>query len=224
MGEHVEFPGGKGYLATPDHGSAGPALIVLGDCDGVSMGTAVLCDRFAAEGFTALAVAWHESDGVVQETERAMSVTLTARPLPVPLLLAAVAFLEDYPLAHGKGVGVIGLGIGGIPGVALAAEAPDEVRAVVVVDGPAIGAGANRWWVDVEAPAECHVGTKGGGSLREMVDRFEADVDERRAKVSVFRYSEAFSGFWDETGSSHDADADREAFVRTLSFLRAHLG
>lgn len=237
MGQDVEFPieggaAGTGYLATPEHGSAGPALLVPCEGGGVRRGTAALCDRFAAEGFTALAVLWREPDGgrvpdgAVTQTAEGVSgiIGLDARPLPTPQLLGAVAFLEDHPLVHGQGVGVIGPGVAGIFAVALAAAAAEDVRALVVLDEPALGAGADRWWAEVTAPAECHIGTQGGGSLRELVDGFKARVEARRADVSVFRYPEVSSRFWDASSPSHDADADREAFVRTLSFLRAHLG
>lgn len=229
MGEHVEFPGGHGYLATPDHGSAGPALIVLGGGGsrgdgGIDRGAIALSDRFATEGFTALAVARDaQSDGVVEETPDGVTgkvlIQSGSRP-PVPL--DAVAFLEGHPLVHGKGVGVIGLYVGGFAALDLAAAATGDVRALVVFDGPALAATTS--WADVQAPAECHVGLADRNSFRDVVAAFEAGADERRAKVSVFHYADAPTRFWDGTGPSHDADADREAFVRTLSFLRAHLG
>src|SRR5688500_8598371 len=62
VGAHVEFPSGGGYLATPVDGGAGPALIVLGSGPGDDTGAASACDRFASEGFTALAVPWGGSD------------------------------------------------------------------------------------------------------------------------------------------------------------------
>src|SRR5687767_5381306 len=58
MGEIVEFPSnggtGRGYLASPAEG-AGPGLVVIQEWWGLVPHIEDVCDRFAAEGFTALA-------------------------------------------------------------------------------------------------------------------------------------------------------------------------
>src|SRR4051794_32919989 len=58
MGEMVEFPSnggtGRGYLATPEQG-AGPGVVVIQEWWGLVPHIEDVCQRFAAEGFTALA-------------------------------------------------------------------------------------------------------------------------------------------------------------------------
>ena len=58
MGETVEFPSNGhtcgGYLATPPSGR-GPGVVVIQEYWGVNAHVRDLCDRFAAEGFVALA-------------------------------------------------------------------------------------------------------------------------------------------------------------------------
>ena len=58
MGEMVEFPSngsnGSGYLALPPSGS-GPGLLVLQEWWGLVPHIQDVCERFAAEGFVALA-------------------------------------------------------------------------------------------------------------------------------------------------------------------------
>src|SRR5687768_10829832 len=58
MGQMVEFPSngatGRGYLASPSVG-AGLGLIVIQEWWGLVPHIKDVCDRFAAEGFTALA-------------------------------------------------------------------------------------------------------------------------------------------------------------------------
>src|SRR6185503_10469395 len=58
MGEMVEFPSnggtGQGYLAAPEVG-AGIGLVVIQEWWGLVPHIKDVCDRFAAEGFTALA-------------------------------------------------------------------------------------------------------------------------------------------------------------------------
>src|SRR5690606_32639072 len=58
MGQIVEFPNGddtaSGYLSVPDSGS-GPGLIVIQEWWGLVDHIKDVCDRFAGEGFVALA-------------------------------------------------------------------------------------------------------------------------------------------------------------------------
>src|SRR6202142_450037 len=58
MGETVEFPSNghtaNGYLAKPPSGR-GPGVVVIQEWWGVNAHIRDLCDRFAAEGFVALA-------------------------------------------------------------------------------------------------------------------------------------------------------------------------
>src|SRR5437899_5592972 len=58
MGETVEFPSNGntsgGYLATPSSGR-GPGVLVIQEWWGLVPHIRNVCDRFAAEGFTALA-------------------------------------------------------------------------------------------------------------------------------------------------------------------------
>ena len=58
MGETVEFPSNghtaSGYLATPPSGR-GPGVVVIQEWWGLNAHIRDLCDRFAAEGFVALA-------------------------------------------------------------------------------------------------------------------------------------------------------------------------
>lgn len=210
MGEHVEFPGGNGYLATPDHGSAGPALIVLGSGPGIDRGAIAACDRFAAEGFTALALEAAHGD--------ADPVTIDgpggADQGP------AIAFLEDHPMVHGKGVGILGFGEGAMLAMASARFAPDDVKACVPFYGsPPVG----EYWTGSHVPVQGHFSGRDGAVTPEDIQAFEARLRDARRPVEVFVY-DAGPGFFDETSSTHDAEAAHEAFIRALSFLRARLG
>src|SRR6266511_291324 len=58
MGETVEFPSngssGTGYLAVPESGS-GPGVVVIQEWWGLNDHIKEVCDRYASEGFVALA-------------------------------------------------------------------------------------------------------------------------------------------------------------------------
>jgi carboxymethylenebutenolidase len=223
VGEHVEFPSEGGaarcYLATPDHGSAGPALIVLGPSLAADVDAVTTCDQFAAEGFTAAApelIAPTGADPVV------LGVNV---PVLVDLLRGVVSALEAHPRVHGRGVGVYGSGgAGGRLALAMAGALADDVRACVIVDAPVLDDNAAHAWVTQRAPVEVHYGLAGVPSRRDELDRLEEGASQVQVALSVFTYAGAAPGFTEATSPAHDPDAAHEAFIRTLAFLRAHLG
>jgi carboxymethylenebutenolidase len=71
MGEHIEFPsnGGtaRGYLAAPDGG--GLPLVVIQEWWGLVPHIEDVCDRFAAEGFVALAPDLYHGESTTEPDE-----------------------------------------------------------------------------------------------------------------------------------------------------------
>lgn len=225
MGEHVEFPadGGssRGYLATPGDGGAGPALIVLGPLLGLDAHVTIVCDRFAAEGFTALAPEV-SGGGHPDDAPQVLGVNV---PASIELLQGATAFLEEHPDVHGQGVGVVGFEAGALLALSIGAASTVDVKAIVVFDGPILDEVAADAWIRLEAPVECHLGALGADHLRDHADALLATAKELQRSVDAFTYAGAAPGFFDETRPDvHDADAAHEAWTRSLSFLRAHLG
>lgn len=208
-----------GYLATPDHGSAGPALIVLAPALAADAGAVATCDRFAVEGFTAAA-----PDLVVPVGSERAVLGINV-PVLLQRLAGVVAAAEEHPMVHGKGVGVLGSGDGG-GHLALEAAAglPEDVRALVLIDAPVLAEEVAGGWAALQAPVEAHYGLAGMPDRRGELDRVEDAARHLKLSLDVFAYGAAAPGFFDGTSPAHDPDAAHEAFTRTLSFLRAHLG
>lgn len=192
----------EGYLAAPSEG-AGLGVIVLAGEDGAGGSVKAFCDRLAAEGFTALAAAVPAGEGLSLET--------------------AVDRLQAHPAVRGHGVGVVGFGRGGAAALALAAARPDVVKAAVPFYSVA-GPGPVPDWTRVEAAVEGHFagdpedGAQEAGSL-------EATLASSGIDVRMFHYPGTEVGFFDEHRDDvYDEEAARQAWVRTLEFLRAKLG
>jgi len=92
-----------GYLATPEKG-AGPGIIVIPERRDI-------CDRFAEEGFTALAP--ESADGLPD------------------CLATAVDLLKAHPAVRGHGLGVVGFADAAQEVRWLAIHRPEDVVAVV---------------------------------------------------------------------------------------------
>jgi carboxymethylenebutenolidase len=196
MGEPVEFPVDGvptgGYLASG--GGAGLGLLVI------EPHAPDVCDRLAAEGFTALA-----------PNVPAMAGNLSA----------AVDYLVAHPAVRGHGIGVVGFGAGGGLALWLATARPDQVRAVVPFYGVLPPAGTQPDWDRLEAAVEGHYGEADGSATPEL----EQELADRNKEVRLFTYPNVGHAFFDDTRPDvYDDDAARQAWVRTLEFLRAKLG
>ncbi|MEM9695171.1 MAG: dienelactone hydrolase family protein [Myxococcota bacterium] len=132
--QNVEFPSNghraHGYLKTPD-GGQGPGLIVIQEWWGLTDHVADVTNRFAAEGFVALApdlyggkVA-HDAD----EANKMMSELPEADAARD--LSGAVDFLLGHNAVTSKAVGAVGFCMGGGFVIQLAAQAGAKVAAAV---------------------------------------------------------------------------------------------
>ena len=170
--------GDAGYLAAGEGAGLGVIVIAPPQLD--------VCDRLAAEGFTALVP--------------------SGRDLP-----AAVDFLVEHPAVRGHGVAVVGYGEGGGLALWLAGVRPGQVRAVVPFYG-SVSSDAPPDWDRITADVEGHYASEDEEAARAI----EHELVSRGRQVRLFLYPVA--AFLD------DEDAARQAWVRTLEFLRAKLG
>jgi carboxymethylenebutenolidase len=229
MGELVEFPSnggtGGGYLAPASEG-AGLGVIVVQEWWGLVDHIVDVCDRFAAEGFTALAPDLYHGKTVPnrepdEAAKAAMALDLerAARDLS-----GAVDFLQAHPSVRGNGVAVVGFCMGGGLALWLATLRPDAVRAVVPFYGIAPN-GAEPDWSSLTAPVEGHYAEHDDQASPEAVAAFEEQLRDLGKEVRVFTYPGTSHAFFNDTRPEvYDDDAARQAWVRTLEFLRAKMG
>lgn len=213
MGEAVDFESGGrivgGYLATGE--GAGPALIVLAERSGAADHVRDVCERFAAEAFTALAPELPPEPAGAEEAALDLS--------------GAVDFLLDHHAVRGHGVGVVGFSTGASVALWLASIRPDQVRAVVPFCGVLPPDSDQPDWGAMTAAVEGHFAEHDGGAGPEAVRRLEGTLGESGRDVRLFLYPGTSHAFFDETRpDAYDDDAARQAWVRTLEFLRAKLG
>ena len=212
MGELVEFPSNgstaSGYLAPASEG-AGLGVVVVDEGPGLVPHVRDVCDRFAAEGFTALA----------PEAQRSPGIEAAVRDMS-----SAVDHLAQHPAVRGSGVGVVGFSLGGHLALWLATVRPDMVRAVVPFYGGA-WLGRRPDWSRMAAAVEGHYAENDEVAGFDAARSLEEELTASGKEVRIFLYPGTAHGFFDDTRPEvFDADAARQAWVRTLEFLRAKLG
>ena len=229
MGEMVEFPSnggtGGGYLA-PAHEGAGLGVIVVQEGGGLVDHIVDVCDRFAAEGFTALAPDLYHGKTVPNREPDEAAKALMAMDLDRAArdLSGAVDLLQAHDAVRGHGVAVVGFCMGGGLALWLATQRPDAVRAVVPFYGIAPN-GKDPDWSALTAAVEGHYAEHDDMASPEAVAAFEATLTDLGKEVRVFSYPGTSHAFFNDTRPDvYDEDAARQAWVRTLEFLRAKLG
>ncbi|HEV3354301.1 MAG TPA: dienelactone hydrolase family protein [Acidimicrobiales bacterium] len=230
MSENVEFPSNGstagGYLAPAKEG-AQPGLVVLQEWWGLDSYIKGVCDDLANEGFTALApdlyhgdIAKHTEMDKAAELMNALPPDRAARDMG-----AAVTFLLGHEAVRGHSVGVVGYCMGGMLGLVLAAHQGDRVGAVVSYYGYPSG-DSEPDWSTLTAPVLMHVAENDDFFSPGGAEQLEKKLKDMGKDVTTHLYPGAGHAFALDHNAlgTHDAEAQRQAWVRTLEFLRKHLG
>ncbi len=227
MGEMVQFPSngtGSGYLAKPDLG-AGLGLIVIQEWWGLVPHIKDVCDRFGAEGFTALAPDLYHGKSTKEPDEAgklmmALNIAEAGREMS-----GAVDYLLQSDDVRGAGIGVTGFCMGGGLALVLATQRPDAVKAVVPWYGIIPWVTAQPDWSTLEAAVQGHYAEEDGFFTPGKVRELEQTLTDLDKEVEMFLYPGAGHAFFNDTRpEAYNEDAAQQAWDRTLSFLRSKLG
>src|SRR5215470_4709180 len=132
MGDMVEFAsnGGtaSGYLATPEGGTGIP-VVVIQEYWGLVPHIKDVVDRFADEGFTALAPDLYHGEATTEPDEAGKLMMALNLEQAAKDLRGAIAFLKDSDATSSDGVGVVGYCMGGGLALVVACNESQDVVA-----------------------------------------------------------------------------------------------
>jgi carboxymethylenebutenolidase len=225
MGEIVEFAsnGGtaRGYLAEPAAGSGIP-LVVVQEWWGLVPHIEDVCDRFAAEGFLALAPDLYHGESTTEPDEAgklmmAMNLDEAARDLG-----GAVDYLSAQ--ADDAAVGVTGFCMGGGLALVLATQRPDKVKACVPWYGIIPWPDLQPAWSALEAPVLGHFAADDGFFSPDQVRELESTLRGLGKEAELVIYPGVDHAFFNDTRSEvYDAATSGQAWAQTVGFLHTHL-
>ena len=224
MGEMVQFPfaGGNtgGYLATPKQGS-GPGVIVIQEWWGLVDHIKDVCDRFAGEGFVALAPDLYHGKSTKSPDEAGRLMMALRVDEAEKDLSAAAQYLSTQDSTTSENVGVVGFCMGGALALYTATK-NENVGACVVFYG-----GHPKVKPDLpnlHAPVLGLFGEKDKSDTPDVVRNLERDVKALGKPIEVVIYPGADHAFFNDTRPEvYNAEAATDAWQRTVAFLREHL-
>ena len=223
-GQMVEFAsnGAKagGYLAIPEKGT-GPGVIVIQEWWGLVDHIKDVCDRFAREGYVALAPDLYHGESTKSPDEAGKLMMALGIDEAEKDLRGAIQYLLNHEATTGTKVGVIGFCMGGALSL-YAASKNAQVGACVVFYGihpnvkpdlpglqaPVLGIYAER---DQNVPPE---------SVREL----EQQLKKLGKSVEMHIYPDTDHAFFnDQRPDVYNAKAAEDAWRRVIQFFANHL-
>ncbi len=223
-GTMVKFPsnGGtcEGYLAVPESGS-GPGVVVLQEWWGLVDHIKDVCDRFAGEGFAALAPdLYHgestESPDDAQKLMMALNIDETEKDLQ-----GAVKHLLSLNETTGDKVGTVGFCMGGQLSLYAACVNPN-VGACVVYYG--IHPAVNPDLSGLKGPVLGFFAENDGFVTPEVARKLESDVKGAEKDIEIHIYDGADHAFFNDTRTEvYSEEYANDSWNRMLSLYRANL-
>nr|WP_294695654.1 dienelactone hydrolase family protein [uncultured Friedmanniella sp.] len=213
----------SGYLQLPPAGR-GPGLIVIQEWWGLDDHLASMVDRFAAEGFVALAPDLYGGRVTHGQDEAAELLDSLSVEQAAAELAGAVDYLLGQEAVTSEKVGAVGFCMGGGFVLLLASQRADAIGAVVPFYG--VGPAVPDTYERIAAPVQGHYGES---DSMYPVDQARAQEQQIRAEAGVpveyFYYpaGHAFANDDDHLGT-YDPDSAALAWQRTIDFLHAQLG
>ncbi|MGH9027141.1 MAG: dienelactone hydrolase family protein [Acidimicrobiia bacterium] len=227
MGDMVEFASNGntagGYLAVPDSGS-GPGVVVIQEWWGLNQQIKEVCDRYAGEGFVALAPDLYHGESTTEPDEAGKLMMALNIERAAKDMVGAVDDLGDHDAVTSAGVGVTGFCMGGGLALWLATLRPERIKAVVPYYGIIPWPAAQPDWSVLRAKVQGHYAENDEFASPEEVAKLEGELRGLGKDVEFFTYPGVEHAFTNHHRPEvfHEDHSDT-AWQRTVEFLRANV-
>jgi carboxymethylenebutenolidase len=226
MGEIIQFPSngstGEGYLALPP-GGQGPGLVVIQEWWGLVDHIKDVCDRFAAEGFVALAPDLYHGRTVDEPDEAGKAMMAMELGRAAQDMSGAVD--EVSRRAGSDEVGVIGFCMGGGLALVLATRRPDKVKAVMPCYGVIPWPDAQPDYTALSAAVEGHYAERDDFFTPEAAQALGRQLADMGKDVEIVIHPASDHAFFNDTRPEvYNPEEAEVLWQAALRFFGQHLG
>lgn len=208
-----------GELAVPEMPGAAPGLIVVMEWHGLNDGIRKLCDRFAAEGFVALAPDLYHGEVATDDARAGELMQAMSTRGAMEDIALGMATLRASPQSNGK-IGIVGFCMGGAMAFA-AAVAVDGLSCAVPFYGIPVEAYFDP--TKVQVPIQAHFAKTDGWAKPELAAEFRDGVIAAGGTMEVFVYDAGHAFMRASDPAVYDEEAAKLAWSRAVAFLKTHL-
>lgn len=236
----VKVPNGDlqidAYLAEPAKEGKFPAVIVIQEIFGVNIHIREVAEKFAKEGYVAIAPALYQRtapgfEAVYTQEDiqrgRGYKEQTTAKEI-LSDIQSAISYLRTLPNVQKDAIGSIGFCFGGHV-VYLAATLPDiKVTASFYGGGitnstPGGGEPTLTHTSKIKAPIYAFFGAEDQGIPLEHTEQIEAELKKHQISHKIFRYEGAGHGFFCNHRASYNPEAAADAWQQVLELFQKNL-
>jgi carboxymethylenebutenolidase len=210
-----------GYLAQPADGQPHPGVVVIQEWWGLVPHIKDVVERFAREGFVALAPDLYHGQAADEPDEaRKLAMALDANRA-VQEIAAAARYLKKMPNIALQKMGVVGWCMGGGLSLSTAAHHADLIGAAVVFYGRPLTASDTA---KLQVPVLGLYAEHDHGIPVEAVHAFEAEMQKQHVPHEVHVYPDTSHAFFNDTRPQiYEAAAAQDAWQKTLAWFRKYL-
>lgn len=223
-GQMIEFSSNgtttSGYLAAPAEGK-GPGVIVIQEWWGLVPHIKEVCDRFAGEGYVALAPDFYHGQTARSPDEAGKLMMALRIDEAEKDLRGAITFLLSHEATEGDKVGTVGFCMGGALSLYAASKNP-QVGACVIFYG--IHPNVKPDLANLQAPVLGLYAERDAYVTPAVVHELEAKLKEHGKPAEMHIYPDVDHAFFNDTRADvYDEAAAKDAWQRVLNFFGEHL-
>ena len=220
------------YLAMPDKPGKFPGVVVIQEIFGVNSHIRDITERFAKEGYVAIAPAIYQRQAPGFETgytEKDLEIgrkykNQTKAEELISDIQATIKYLYSLPQVKSGGVGTIGFCFGGH--VVYLVATLEDIKATasfygagIVNSSPGGGEPTITHTKDIKGTLYGFFGTEDPLIPNEQVDEIEAELEKQNIPHQIFRYEGATHGFMCDRRDSYNPRAAKDAWTKVLDLF-----
>ena len=209
----------EGYLSVPE--KPGPGLLVIQEWWGLVDHIRDLTDRFAAEGFVALAPDLYHGDMTKSPDQAGKMLMALNIGEAAKDMRGAASYLLSLEEVQPKKVGAIGFCMGGQLALYAATEFPEQISAGVDFYGIHPNAQINP--EKLRVPILAHFAKRDDNVPEERARALVESIESAGGSIEAHFYDADHAFFNDTRPEVYDPEAAMLAWNRTLEFLRRNL-
>ena len=223
MGERVNFKTNgmttPGYLARP--AKPGPGVIVIQEWWGLVPHIEDVADRFAAEGFVALAPDLYHGQRATSPDQAGKLMMSLRIDDAARDLAGAIDYLAALPAVTSRKVGTVGFCMGGALSLFAACSNPEVGAAVVFYGG---SPNVKPDFAALTAPVLGFFAGKDTFVTPQVVGELDRQLTQLAKRHTFHTYPDAAHAFFNDARPEvYDATASSDAWTKTLAFFRQEL-
>ena len=210
----------SGYLSVPESGS-GPGVIVIQEWWGLVDHIKDVCDRFAGEGFVALAPDLYHGQTTKSPDEAGKLMMALRIDEADKDISGAIQYLLNHEATTRK-VGVVGFCMGGALALDTATKNANVSACVVFYGGhPKVKPDLPK----LQSPVLSISGDRDSSVTPQVVRNLEQQLKSLGKQVDVIIYPGADHAFFNDTRPTvFQPEAASDAWQHTIDFFNKHLG